>query len=76
MNDQTGVPQFTEQSRTAALEARIAALESQVAKNESELAAWRNLTVDPASGGGSITVGSNQVFLRINSLTGPSAQLP
>ena len=55
---------------------RIAALEQRLAAAEAELAAWRNLQVDPASGGGGVTFGENQVFIRINSLTPTSAQIP
>lgn len=55
---------------------RIAALEARVSALEAELAAWRNLQVDPASGGGGVTFGVNQVFIRINSLTPASAQMP
>lgn len=55
--------------RSAEFEARISALEK-------ELAMWRNLQVAAESGGGGVTFGSNSVFIRINSLTNTSVQMP
>lgn len=57
-------------------EQRMAALEQRLAAAEAELAAWRNLQIDPASGGGNIVPGSESMILRINALTAPSAQMP
>jgi len=55
---------------------KLAALEQRLAAAEAELTAWRNLQVDPASGGGGVVFGENSVFLRINGLTPASAQIP
>lgn len=55
---------------------RITQLEQRLTETERELALWRNLQVAPESGGGGIQVGGNSVVLRINSLTGESAQMP
>ena len=68
-----GVPKFAEQDPT---NNRFAAMEARVADLERRLAAWDNLQVDPASGGGGVTVGGNSVIIRINSLTNQSAQMP
>lgn len=68
-----GVPKFADESET---EKRFSDLERRLEAAESELQAWRNLTVDPASGGGAVTMGTGTVMLRINSLTNESAQMP
>ena len=58
------------------LEQRVAVLERRLEIAERELNAWRRLTVDPASGGGQVSVGVDSVILRINSLTESAAQMP
>lgn len=68
-----GVPAFAAKNET---DSKFAALEARISDLEKQLAMWNNLQVAPESGGGGVTFGGNSVFIRINSLTNSSVQMP
>lgn len=65
-------PDYEARNQIAQLRAELAAMQRKIDR----LTPLLDLQVDPASGGGQVTVSGPTAVLRINSLTASSARLP